>query len=287
MYCAVASMDTVPSQLLAGIFIILWLIISRVILYDLFVVILMDNFKVSDTIALIQTPGRINLAKLHIRSSFANAFHLLARRKGRKGVENKNVGKIAAEPQNPAKPPSLKHFDSSFLNFMQDLGSPMDGVVLGMQDTIQAQVFHRMLQRAFAIQWQKHVEENKDTCCTTTTAVVNSSVETRGAEQVGPEQSEFAERTLLIFHHSNIIRRSCIYIQGNVVFICLIYVSIFCSCFLLAAAPPAPDVPGQTVLFSQQVSDVSDAVFTGIFTAEMLINIIAQAGDQNIIFLAG
>ncbi len=285
MYCAVASMDTVTAQLLAGIFIILWLIISRVILYDLFVVILMDNFKVSDTIELIKAPGRMNVLRLSIRSSFAHAFHLLAAGKNRKKIENEAVGIVAPEPQTLTMAPSLMPYNSSFLNFIKAIGSPIDGLVLGMQNNSQSKVLHRMLHSAYSIQSQTHGEGNKDTW-RTMTAVVIPAIKTSVAAHVGQDHSELAERTLFVFHRRNIIRRFCIDIQGNAAFICLIYTSILCSCFLLAAAPPAPDVPGQTILISQQVSVVSDAVFTAIFTAEMLINIIAQVGNHDISFPA-
>jgi hypothetical protein len=289
MYCAVASMDTVPGQFFSGIFIILWLIISRVILYDLFVVILMDNFKVSDTIELIQTPGRINFVRLHMISSFASAFHLLAAGKNRRRMGNKRVDVVMPEPQTLTKEPSLrglrapslKRLESSFFNFMQAVGSPTDGMVMSVHDNLKTPVLQSMLQHAHSIILQTRGEGHKNVM-NTAAAVVNSTLATSGVVHAGQVRIEQAARTLLFFHQSNIVRRYCIYIQGNVVFISLIYSSIFCSCFLLAAAPPAPDVPGQTVLFSQEVSDVSDAVFTGIFTTEMLINIIAQVREQSI-----
>ncbi len=81
-------------------------------------------------------------------SSFASAFHLLAGGKNRRRMGNKGVDIVVPEPQTLTKEPSLKGFratslkrlESSFLNFVQAMGSPTDGMAMSVHDNLETPV---------------------------------------------------------------------------------------------------------------------------------------------------
>jgi hypothetical protein len=74
VYSAMGSMDDRASMLFAGLFIIAWFVFSGLIINNLFVAVIIENFEVTETIDKIAQPG--HLAAL--RTSFAGAWSNLA-----------------------------------------------------------------------------------------------------------------------------------------------------------------------------------------------------------------
>jgi hypothetical protein len=102
-------------------------------------------------------------------------------------------------------------------------------------------------------------------------------------EDVVEEDDSENDSSLMCLHRQNPFRRFCRWLQGNIVFVTVIHVTVIGSCLVVMSTPQAPDIPGQNALFSAVIREACDLVFTCIFTIEMIVNIVSQVTKHAVI----
>jgi hypothetical protein len=93
VYNAMATKVTTYGQLFAGFFVLSWFVFSRLIVFNLFVAVIIENFQVSETIENIRRPGRVTALKRVVRDSYKKFYSRTAA---------KNIGTRADETMAPA-----------------------------------------------------------------------------------------------------------------------------------------------------------------------------------------
>ena len=283
MYGAIAAMDSIESKALSAVFIIGWIILSRIILYDLFIIIIMKYFKVTETIEMIKLPGRMEDVKHRMRTSMMNAFVLMSRHqlKVQDVSFNDNNGNgtsarhVSISSVSPLYSKATRNISSaSCLDFDDDPRlSRLRDLVQKIMFTFRPVSLHcsALLSEGRKSRLNSRASESWDLSGRGNTLmpalIINAG----------------KDRTLLLFRRDNFVRLICIRLQKSVSLNSMIYICIFSSCFLLFTVPPAPDIPGMTSLFSPGFTNTCDTIFTSIFTTEMCINILAQVFIRNYI----
>ena len=88
------------------------------------------------------------------------------------------------------------------------------------------------------------------------------------------------ETSLYLFGPTNRFRLLCIKIKDSQFFQSIIYSSIFVSCVMLLATPPAEDVPNLRSPVALSTRQFLNKVFTFFFAFEFLVNVISQVCFQ-------
>ena len=296
MYAAIASMDGTASAMLAAIFVLGWLFISKIILFDLFIVMVMQYFSVADTIRMINAPGRVGSLGSSIQSAYVKFFTALCKSRCNRVFSYNTSGYAAGT------------FDTHQLhNTARGMCTMIshDHVCQSSECLITASVHkaatpqcasvlrHLVQQAAPFLQTgtteqndSPHSESNVECDSGLLMFRTHLSIEMKRQDmgrQDRPGNSALARRlwrSFLSFGHDNLVHRICLRIQQNAMFSGFMYSCIFFSCLLLISTPPAPDVPGQNTLFTQGFLETGNYVFTVVFTVEMFVHICAQVMVQ-------
>lgn len=74
LYAAMHSMDGVGSQLFAALFILSWFCFCALVVNNLFVAVIIENFEVAETIASIERPGHLSAFRAKLRETFGSVW---------------------------------------------------------------------------------------------------------------------------------------------------------------------------------------------------------------------
>ncbi len=74
LYAAMAAMETTGSQFFAAIFVISWTCFCNLIVNNLFVAVIIENFDVAETMSSISEPGNLALFRAKLRQTFGGMW---------------------------------------------------------------------------------------------------------------------------------------------------------------------------------------------------------------------
>jgi hypothetical protein len=234
---AMSSKASYGEQLYVAVFIILWLFLGKVIFFDLIVAVLVEKFEVRETIRLLKKPGKISGFRALLKASYRSLSDLL------------HVGHFEGRKQNP----------KIFSDFPCDERPKSSAKVVNAADA-------------------------DDTCPAGThyQLLVHAMTKTKNTSDaiVIPDEPTVVihaeETSLYIFRPTNRFRSMCRAIKDNQIFKITIYLSIFVSCILVLATPPAEDVPGLSSPIPLRIRLILDDLLTAIFAIECFVTVVAQ-----------
>jgi hypothetical protein len=242
MYAGMAAKEGVFNQALAAMFIISWIFVSKIIISDLYIVVIIGNFKVNDIIQRASRAGRISYVISKIRSSYEQFFDL---------ITNLHLDRIQMSNHERMQCPQISDTLGSNASFEQ----PMTAVLALDKMT-------NLNMRALFVAGSANASSMR-------------LLKSRSKAQRRSVQDR-QERTLLCFLPENRLRRMCHTLLQQLLFNSIVYIAIIFSCFVLMTTPPAPDIPQEQQLLSPSTIDTCNIIFTVILSVEFILSIISQ-----------
>lgn len=242
MYAGMAAKEGVFNQALAAAFIISWIFVSKIILCDLYIVVIIGNFKVDDIIQKASKVGRISFFISKIRSSSEQFFCL---------ITNLHIDRMQMINHEGVPCPQISDKLGSNTSFEQPITA-----ILALDKMTNLNM------RALFIAGSADASSIR-------------VLKSRSKAQRRSVQDR-QERTLLCFLPDNRLRRICHAILQQLLFNAIVYISIIFSCFVLMTTPPAPDIPQEQQLLSPSTIDSCNIIFTAILSIEFVLSIISQ-----------
>jgi hypothetical protein len=239
-----AAKEGALNQALAAIFIISWIFLSKIILSDLYIVVIIGNFKVNDIIQRASKAGRISFAISKIRSAYEQFFGLIT-----------NI--------------YLDQIQMSSHERIQ-CQQRADKVGLGPGAS-----FEQPLTFLLALDKMKNLNMKALFIAGSADASSIRVLKSRSQAESRSIQDR-QERTLLCLLPHNKLRKLCHTVQHFLLFNCVVYIAIILSCGMLITTPPAPDIPEGQQLLSQSALDACNILFTAILYVEFILSIISQ-----------
>ena len=283
MYAAVASMDGTASSSLAAVFVLVWLFISKIVLFDLFVVMIMQYFSVSETINIIKAPGRMESLVMNFRYAHVKFFSALSKA-GENRVFSYEPTELLTDSCKFARSTNMSLITRTESLAWKSNLSLTAASVLAAANQERSLVFYKLIEKSDPYFEEGSLDASDQPPHSNMTNMTRSlfgptpsSLDKRRRNLRGLHaRKKMSWRALLSWGDENIFHQLCLRLEKDALFGGFMYSCIFCSCLLLISTPPATDIPGQNPLFSQTIMDLANFIFTIIFTFEMLVYMCAQ-----------
>jgi hypothetical protein len=237
-----AAKEGALNQALAAIFITSWIFVSKIILSDLYIVVIIGNFKVNDIIQRATKAGRISFAISKIRSAYEQFFGLIT-----------NI-----------------YLDQIHMSSQERIQCQQRADKVGPGAS-----FEQPLTFLLALEKMKNLNMKALFIAGSADASSIRVLKSRSQAESRSIQDR-QERTLLCLLPDNKLRKLCHAVQHFLLFNCVVYIAIILSCFVLMTTPPAPDIPEEQQLLSQSALDACNILFTAILSVEFILSIISQ-----------
>ncbi|EKX53939.1 hypothetical protein GUITHDRAFT_132377 [Guillardia theta CCMP2712] len=237
LYQAMQVKVTLAGRFFAAFFVLSWFIFGRLIISNLFIAVIIENFNVSDTITHFKQPGYISNIRQVIKKSYSQLYQLHWTLRGAGRV-------IAYDPETDTWVPR-REIEYTLTQHTGNLDASM---------------------MEYASKAYPHLA----------TLVSMSVLKTEKEEldQAGSKQN--MERVLLYFHPFHPARRFCTWLIKQPAFDLVIFASIIVGCILLVTAPPYDDIPGNAPLLDPVMSQQLNNLFTFIFTVEFICRVMCH-----------
>jgi hypothetical protein len=287
VYASMASMPGRGSMIFAGVFILIWFVFSSLIVNNLFVAVIIENFEVSETIENIANPGHISALRQKIQSSWRNLLQAKA------AVERGDI-RINVDDGGRAYDP----IENSLVLRRSNAVAAMNGEDQSMRlevlkDKHQVQQHPKQLQNTtdlaegFQGSIQSLLDDRRGSAMGGRKAkrshllkvVKWATVRYRTQEE---DREETYERVLFCLWPESRIRKFFVWLGEKKWFDAAIYASILVSCIFLILEPPSgistEDIqridPSWTVRVEDRTARFCSYLFTFVFTAEFLVKVL-------------
>lgn len=253
LFAAMSSKTTTIGQLFAALFVITWFVFSALIVNNLFVAVIIENFEVAKTIEDIGKPGRLKAVREMLQKSYQQLYvRSTAVISGQLQVDV-NTGNTYAGPGAIHSQMDANRKEHRGASYEEDLDNQL--LVPTSSQT----------QSTVDIVARRGVLANVIKSVTVPTASVNEE-----------EDEDEPERVLFCLLPNNPIRRFFIWLGNQPIFDVVVYTAIMASCAFLMITPPYSDLPDQPPLVAFETMDFWNSVFTFVFIVEFLIRVMSQ-----------
>eukprot|EP00960_Hanusia_phi_P073242 767965-Hanusia_phi.AAC.4 len=228
---------TLAGRFFAAVFVLSWFIFGRLIISNLFIAVIIENFNVSDTINHFKRPGYISSIRQVIKQSYSQFYKVNWTLRGAGRV-------IAYDPDTETWVPR-REIEYTLTQHTGDLDVSM---------------------LEFSSRAYPHLAG----------LVSKSVLKTERGELDDAANKQNLERVLYYFRPYHPARRFCMWIIKQPAFDVVIYASIIVGCVLLVTAPPNDDIPGDPPLLSPSLSQLFNNLFTFVFTIEFVCRVMCH-----------
>mmetsp|Transcript_3722 Transcript_3722/g.9015 ORF Transcript_3722/g.9015 Transcript_3722/m.9015 type:complete len:2275 (-) Transcript_3722:103-6927(-) len=277
-----ASMSTKASdfgQVFAAFFISGWFTFANVIVYNLFIAVIIENFQVKDTIEHIKQPGRVAAVNNAIATAYGDMVRSSQSALQGKYKVNPNTGETRLATQNdfnhrvPGSSAGGAKNNNKALKKKKQAQRARAGEI-GEVYEMRADL---EVDRSKLAGNTMYAEDRPD-LSTSLMQVLAGGMPTEEMKEKAKSEVEVdePERVLGCLGPKSRIRRFFAWLGKQVLFDVLVYTSIIASCVFLVLTPPNPDAPGAVTVIDLSLMELLNQIFTIIFTVEFLVRITGQ-----------
>ena len=239
LYEGVRVSDTQYSKIFAAAFIISWFTVSKLIIANIFVAVIIENFRVLDTIESAGRPGVIHKFRNIVKESYRNLYAI------QMAMDDVDVEYADIKTQNePQKKSRLAY------SFAPD----------GAGESEAAMQFRSVRNNVHLRSLLADSMEETD--------AGNARMVSKGD---GP-----IERSLFFFGHDDVLRKLFTYMVHHPFFDLMVYAAITAGCIILVTTPPYEDIPDNPPMLSLTLRVQLEFAFTGIFLFEFIARIVSD-----------
>ena len=254
MYNAMQSMprDDLLSQGASAFFVLSWFLFASLVINNLFVSVILENFRIQDTIDRIAEPGNLAYVRSQMKLAYAHIFAKTNAVLGGSLTLDANTGR-------------MKSRNAASHVLMQSLGTR--AAVFDLRDPTQ-------LERGLITNPQGLYEKRSKTIPPIMKAVQSVTL----LQPYIPEEERnmpIPERVLFMFEPDSYTCRIFAWLGRQFFFDTTVMVCILCSCFFLIIDPPYRTLEPNPVV-SYAIMDLLNFVFTVVFSVEFLVRILGQ-----------
>jgi len=249
LYSAMESKDGFAGKFAAAIFFIVLLLMSNIVLVNLFISVVIENFNFAETTSSIKDGKNL----MWMRKQFANY--------------QSNLQESLKSTQHPVSASNLRQTDTkeSFL-----LTSFFAKANLAATARKPSETMSKRGSEASGVE----VEVSGLKPGLSTRLLINMA--SLANPNVTLKDQKHSERVLFVFSSEQTIRKAFIRIGNSFVFDSIVYLTIVVSCVLLCLTPPYDDIPEETPLVAPAMMSALNLVTTLIFTVEFLVRVMVS-----------
>ena len=224
------------STIFAATFLIAWFTFSKLVVSNLFVAVIIENFQVSDTIERASKPGYISKFRGSIADSYKSIYAVQASRSHLDLDHDMGTGHFVEKNE-------LKYsFDAAFA-----------------------------AESAAEMQF-RNVRNNPHLKALLLESVSQDSQ----LEEITHISHRVEERVLFCIGSDSPVKKTMIEVSRHPFFDFIVYASIIAGSFILLTTPPHEDIPNNQAWVSYSLRMQLEWIFTGVFTFEFLCRVLSD-----------
>ena len=275
LYDAMTSGTSSYHSFLNGMFVVIWLTFSYLVIGNIFISTIVAHIKVAKTMEDIRAPGMLHKAQsLFHRDRLKLLPGSAIMSKVGASLNSISLKQILASDngqthQGSSEQQNRRHSLHSSDHSHEAHGEDMEAHGYSFPE-LRAISYDKMSTR---------LKEVLDIVQGSLRDLDANSPEKRESPLTSPTVAvmrDTTETVLCGFTDQFILRKISIYLDKNPIFEFIIYSVIFASCVLLVMFPQYPDIPGTSPLIQYSTAGILNAVFTLIFLFEFMVRAMAR-----------